>query len=111
MPSSSTSSSTSTPRSSQARHRPELHFQRARVHWRLGDKAAQRADLERAVACAVALVGWFAWSRRLLPKGIAGILLAAVAAGSAVSTAALINPGTAAIASSSRPEFMSAHPR
>lgn len=46
------------------------------------------------VGCAVALVGWFAWIRRVLPGGVAATLLAIVAAGSAVSTDALINPAT-----------------
>ena len=46
------------------------------------------------LSCAVALVGWFAWVRRVLPKGLAAALLAAVAAGSAVSATALIDPAT-----------------
>ena len=46
------------------------------------------------ISCAIALVGWFAWARRVTPKGIAGTLLAVAAAGSAVSTAALVNPAT-----------------
>ena len=46
------------------------------------------------VACAAALVGWFAWVRYCAPPGVGGLLLAAVAAGCAVSTASFINPTT-----------------
>jgi len=46
------------------------------------------------VACALALVGWFAWVRYCAPRGVGGWLLAGVAAGCAVSTASLINPTT-----------------
>ena len=46
------------------------------------------------VACAAALVGWFLWIKRIVPAGITGVLVAAVGAGCAVSTASLINPST-----------------
>lgn len=46
------------------------------------------------VACATALVGWFAWARRAWPVGPSGILLATVAAGTSVSTSLLINPSS-----------------
>lgn len=45
-------------------------------------------------ACATALVGWFLWVKRCVPRGVTGLLLAAVAAGCAVSTASLLNPST-----------------
>ncbi len=46
------------------------------------------------VAIALSLVAWFAWALRVLPSGPASWLLAAVAACSAVSVEALINPAT-----------------
>ncbi len=46
------------------------------------------------MACAAALVGWFLWIKRLVPTGVTGVLVAAVGAGCAVSTASLINPST-----------------
>lgn len=46
------------------------------------------------VSIALALVAWFAWARRVLPSGPVSWLLAAVAACSAVSVEALINPAT-----------------
>ncbi|HNQ24318.1 MAG TPA: hypothetical protein PKK06_14625 [Phycisphaerae bacterium] len=46
------------------------------------------------VACAAALVGWFIWVRRCVPRGVGGTVLAVVGAGSAVPTASLINPAT-----------------
>jgi len=49
------------------------------------------------VACAAALVGWFVFIRRSVPPGIAGVLLAAVAAASAVPVASLTNPSTDAL--------------
>lgn len=48
-------------------------------------------------ACAAALVGWFAWLRRCVPNGVTGVVLAALAAGSSVSAAYLVNPSTDAI--------------
>jgi hypothetical protein len=44
--------------------------------------------------CATAVVGWFVWTRRLIPRGVAGVLVSAVAAGCAVSVGLLINPST-----------------
>ncbi|MHC5109158.1 MAG: hypothetical protein ACYTHJ_04690 [Planctomycetota bacterium] len=46
------------------------------------------------LACAAALVGWFLLARGCVPRGVAGILLALLAAGSSVTTALLINPST-----------------
>lgn len=46
------------------------------------------------VACAFALVGWFAYVRHSTPGVVSGYMLALVAAGSAVSMNALTNPGT-----------------
>ncbi|MBU0719492.1 MAG: hypothetical protein KJ749_14700 [Planctomycetes bacterium] len=48
-------------------------------------------------ACALALVGWFVWIKRIAPRGITGVPLAAVAAGCAGSVGLLINPTTDAI--------------
>ncbi len=48
-------------------------------------------------ACATALVAWFMWTRRVVPRGLAGLLLSAVAAGCAVSVGFLVNPSTDAI--------------
>ena len=45
-------------------------------------------------ACALALAGWFVWVKRTVPRGVAGTLLAAVAAGCSVSVSLLINPST-----------------
>ena len=60
----------------------------------LGLTTIQAFRLICIVGCAAALVGWFAWVRRVVPNGVSGILLAAVAAGCSVSTASLINPTT-----------------
>ena len=49
------------------------------------------------VSCAAALVGWFVWVKRSVPPGIAGFLLAGIAAGSALPVAFLTNPSTDAI--------------
>jgi hypothetical protein len=54
----------------------------------------QAAQVLAVIACAVALVGWFVWACRVLPRGPASMLLAVVVAASAVSTAALVNPAT-----------------
>jgi hypothetical protein len=64
------------------------------IRWLFGLGTIQACRAIAVVACAAALVGWFAWVRRVVPRGIAGVLLAAVAAGCAVSTAALLNPST-----------------
>jgi len=48
-------------------------------------------------ACALALVGWFTWIKRAVPPGVTGVLLAAVAAASAVPVASLTNPSTDAV--------------
>lgn len=45
-------------------------------------------------ACSLALVGWFTWVKRCLPRGISGTLLALVAGGCSVAAAWLINPST-----------------
>ena len=64
------------------------------ARWVLGTTTLHAAGWISALACATALVGWFVWTRRALPRGITGTLLALVAAGCAVSTASLINPST-----------------
>jgi hypothetical protein len=46
------------------------------------------------LACAAALVGWFAWMRRLVPQGVTGLLVSTLAAGSAVTVGFLVNPST-----------------
>ncbi len=60
----------------------------------LGGTTLAAAQWISVVACAVALVGWFAWSRRVLPRSVTGSLLGVVAAATAVSTGMLINPAT-----------------
>ncbi len=57
-------------------------------------------------ACATALVGWFAWTRRIVPCGLAGWLLSVVAAACAVSAASLINPSTDALLVAALPIVM-----
>ncbi len=46
------------------------------------------------VACALALVGWFAWVRAALPRGPTSVLVALATAGASVSVAALVTPAT-----------------
>ncbi|MCH8148894.1 MAG: hypothetical protein IH987_13095 [Planctomycetes bacterium] len=48
-------------------------------------------------SCALALVGWFVWVKRMSPRGVAGTLLAAVAAGCSVTVSFLIDPTTDAV--------------
>lgn len=48
-------------------------------------------------SCALALVGWFVWVKRMSPRGLAGTLLAAVAAGCSVTVSFLIDPTTDAV--------------
>ncbi len=48
-------------------------------------------------SCALALTGWFAWLRRSVPRGLTGVLLAAVGAACAVTVGSLTNPSTDAI--------------
>lgn len=55
------------------------------------------------LACAAALVGWFAWTWRGSPAGITRVLLAGLAAGSSVSVASLINPSTDIIVTAALP--------
>jgi hypothetical protein len=59
-----------------------------------GAATIQACQWISVVAVSLALVGWFAWMKRVLPGGVTGTLLAAVAAGCSVSTAMLINPTT-----------------
>jgi len=54
-------------------------------------------------ACTLALVGWFLWVRRMSPRGIAGTLLALVAAGCSVTVGSLINPSTDVIVTAAIP--------
>ncbi|MFQ5496207.1 MAG: hypothetical protein ACE5EX_12605, partial [Phycisphaerae bacterium] len=60
----------------------------------LGVGTVQAAQIINVAACALALLGWFAFLRRSLPRGILGCLLSLVGAGSSVSVAMLINPST-----------------
>ncbi len=62
--------------------------------WTLGVATMEACLWISVIACATALVGWFAWVKRCVPPGVAGTLLAAVAAGCSVSTALLLNPST-----------------
>ena len=48
-------------------------------------------------SCALALVGWFVWVKRMSPRGLSGTLLAAVAAGCSVTVSFLIDPTTDAV--------------
>lgn len=64
------------------------------VRWLSGVTTIQACQWISLVACAVALVGWFGWVRRLVPHGITGTLLAAITAGCSVSTALFVNPST-----------------
>ena len=47
-----------------------------------------------AIACAASMIGWFHWSRRCVPQGVPGTLLALLAAACSVSVAGMINPTT-----------------
>ncbi len=80
------------------------------THWPIGYSllvAAIRASLGlttleacawiSAVACSAAFFGWFAWIRRIAPRGLTGFLLAAVGALAALPPTFLINPSTDAI--------------
>jgi len=60
----------------------------------VGCTTVQAGQIVAVLSCAAAVVAWFAWARRVLPRGTAATMLGAVAAGSAVSTEALINPQT-----------------
>lgn len=48
-------------------------------------------------SCALALVGWFVWVKRISPPGLAGTMLAAVAAGCSMTVSFLIDPTTDAV--------------
>ncbi len=69
----------------------------AGVGYTFGQSTVAACGWISVVACAASLVGWFVWVRRCVPRGMAGILLAAVAAGCSVSTAVLVNPSTDAL--------------
>ena len=60
----------------------------------LGVPTVRAAEAVNLLCCGVALVGWFAWVKRAVPAGLAGLLLAAVAAGCSVSVAMFVNPST-----------------
>ena len=64
------------------------------VRWVFGLETLAACAWISVVSCAVALVGWFVWVKRCVPHGVTGSLIAAVAAGCAVSTASLLNPST-----------------
>ncbi len=62
-----------------------------------GVSTIEACGIISVLVCAGALVGWFALASVCVPRGINGLLLSAVAAGCAVSTATLVNPSTDAI--------------
>ena len=64
------------------------------VRWLTGGSTLEACGWINVWASALALVGWFAWTRRCIPGGLTSILVAAVAAGCAVSTSLLLNPST-----------------
>ena len=53
------------------------------VRMLIGCGTVQAGQWIAIVSCAIALIGWFAWIRTVLPRGFASTLLATVAAGSA----------------------------
>ncbi|UCE61662.1 MAG: hypothetical protein JSU63_07920 [Phycisphaerales bacterium] len=46
------------------------------------------------VACATALAAWFVWMRTIMPRGVTGVVLSAVAAACSLPAALLVNPST-----------------
>ena len=59
-----------------------------------GASALEALRWINVASCALALVGWFVWVKRVSPRGVTGTLLAAVAAGCSVTVAFLIDPTT-----------------
>lgn len=47
-----------------------------------------------ALACAAAFVGWFAWGRTMVPRGVTGWLIALVCGMTSVSVAGWVDPST-----------------
>lgn len=68
----------------------------AAIRWALGVSAITAAKGVSVAACGLALVGWFTWARRCVPRGVTSVLLAALAA-SAVPMGNLLNPSTDAV--------------
>jgi len=64
------------------------------TRWLTGLATVAAAGALSVVGCAVALVAWFAWVRRCLPRGVASKLLALVAAASTFSMDNLVNPAS-----------------
>lgn len=58
------------------------------------------------LACAAAIVGWFTFVRRTVPRGVTALLLAGVAAASCLSTGMIINPSTDLILIAALPFIM-----
>ncbi len=58
------------------------------------------------VACALALVGWFVWARRMVPKGWGGVLLSLAATGAGVTVSYLINPSTDLLLAAAMPYIL-----
>ncbi|MCK4659879.1 MAG: hypothetical protein KAV82_10200 [Phycisphaerae bacterium] len=67
------------------------------VRWVLGTETVQAAQALNVLCCGLALVGWFAWTKRAMPGGLCGVLLAGVAAGCSVSVSMLLDPSTDAV--------------
>lgn len=59
-----------------------------------GWSTLQACQVVACIACAATLVGWFLWLRRVAPRGLCGLLIAAVAASCAMTTGFLVNPST-----------------
>ena len=60
----------------------------------LGGSTLDASQWISLVVCAASVVGWFLWSRLMVPRCVTGILLALVVAGCSVSTAMLLDPST-----------------
>ncbi|MEK6674298.1 MAG: hypothetical protein AABZ47_01430 [Planctomycetota bacterium] len=66
----------------------------ASVRWCLNCPTVQACQWISTMATAIALVGWFTWTRACTPRGICGIFLALASAALAVNTTMFLNPST-----------------
>jgi hypothetical protein len=66
----------------------------AAVRCVLGCTSLEACRLISVAGCAAAMAGWFTLIRRSVPRGVTGLLLAGVAAGSGLSVALMVNPST-----------------
>lgn len=64
------------------------------VRWMFGLATIQACQWISVAACAASMIGWFVWVKRVVPRGVTGVLLAIVAAACSVSAASLLNPST-----------------